>query len=58
MITLWQVTETLKDKHEMAYMWNVKNCTNDLICKTETESEMQKRNSWLSQGIWGGGGVN
>ena len=40
MITLCQVTETLKYKHDMLICGMEKNCTNDLICMTETESEM------------------
>ena len=32
-------------------MWNIfKNSTNELIYKTEIESQMQKRNLWLPGG--------
>ena len=40
----------------MAYMWNLKkNDTNELIYKTEIESQMQKTNLWLPGGKHGGG---
>ena len=32
---------------DIAYMWNLKNGTNELIYRTETESQMQKTNLWL-----------
>ena len=34
-------------------MWNLKNNTNELIYKTETNSPMQKTNLWLPKGKGG-----
>ena len=31
--------------YDIIYMWNLKNATNDLIYKTETESQIQNINS-------------
>ena len=36
-------------------MWNPKNDTNDLIYKTETDSQTSKTNLWLPKGKRGGG---
>ena len=34
-------------------MWNLKNSTNELIYKSETDSQTQKTNLWLPKGITG-----
>ena len=34
-------------------MGNLKNDTNELIYKTEIDSQIQKTNLWLPKGIWG-----
>ena len=31
-------------------MWNLKNNTNEFICKTETDSQASQTNLWLSKG--------
>ena len=36
-------------------MWNLKNITNELIYKTETDSQTQKTNLWLPKGKGGMG---
>ena len=36
-------------------MWNLKNDTNELIYKTETDSQMWKTNLWLQKGKGGEG---
>ena len=36
-----------------SYMWNLKYDTNELIYKTETDSQTQKTNLWLPKGKWG-----
>ena len=58
-IILSEVSQTEKDKyHDTAYMWNLKkNDTNEIIYKTEIDSQKQKTNLWLPKGK-GGGGVN
>ena len=33
--------------HDITYMWNPKNDTNELIYKTEIDSQTQKTNLWL-----------
>ena len=40
--------------NDIAYMWNLKNGTNELICKTELESQIQKT-PYGSQGVNGVG---
>ena len=35
---------------DITYMWNLKNSTNELIYKAETESQTQKTNLWLPTG--------
>ena len=41
-------------------MWNLilKNDTNELIYKTETDLQVLKTNLWLPKGKHGGGGIN
>ena len=34
--------------YDITYMWNLKNDTNNLIYKTEKDSQTQKTNLWLS----------
>ena len=52
-IILSEVSQTEEDKyHDIAYMWNLKNGTNELIYKTEIGSQMQKTNLWLPGGKW------
>ena len=34
----------------ITYMWTLKNDTNELIYKTEIDSQIQKKNLWLSEG--------
>ena len=43
--------------YNITYMWNLNNDTNELIYKTETDSEIQKTNLWLPMGK-GCGGIN
>ena len=38
-------------------MWNLKHNTNELIYKTETDSQTQKTKLWSPKGK-GGGGIN
>ena len=39
-IILSEVSQTKKDKcHDITYTWNLKKDTNELICKTETDSQ-------------------
>ena len=37
----------LKAPLDIAYVWNLKNGTNELIYRTEIESQMKKTNVWL-----------
>ena len=39
-------------------MWNLKYDTDELIYKTETDSQTQKTNLWLPKVKGGGGGKN
>ena len=39
-------------------MWNLKNNTNECICKTETDSQIQKTNLWLPKVRGNVGGTN
>ena len=36
--------------YDITYMWNVKYDTNELIYKSETDSQTQKINLWLPKG--------
>ena len=40
LVILSEVSQTEKDKYDIAYMWNLKKGTNELIYKTEAESQM------------------
>ena len=33
--------------HDITYMWNLENNTNECICETETDSQIQKTHLWL-----------
>ena len=50
-IILSEVSQTETDKCDVTYMWNLKkkNDTKELICKTETDPQIQ-RNLWLPKG--------
>ena len=43
-IILNQVNQRGKNKYDTIYMWNLKNDTNELIYKTETDSQKLKTN--------------
>ena len=43
--------------YDIAYIWNLKKDTNELIYKTEIDSQTKKTNVWLPKGK-GGGGIN
>ena len=56
-IILSELSQTETDKyHDTAYMRNQKSDTNELIYKTETDSQNQKTNLWLPKGKGGGKG--
>ena len=40
--------------YDSTYMWNLKNDTDELTYKTETDSQTQKTNLWLPKGKVGG----
>ena len=44
--------------YDVTYMWNLKYGTNELICKTGTNSQTQKINLWSPKGKEGGGGID
>ena len=41
--------------YDIPYMWNLKQDTNELFYKTETDSQTQKANLWLPKGKGGWG---
>ena len=48
-----------KDKYcTILLTCGIGNGTDELICKAEIESQMQKTNLWLPRGEGGGGGMN
>ena len=51
-ITPSEVSQKEKDKYCITYMWNLKYDTNELIYKTETDSQRQRTDFWLP-GSWG-----
>ena len=52
-ITLSAASQIVKDKHHL-YVESKKRDTNELICRTETDSQTLK-NLWLPKGTGGGG---
>ena len=51
----WMDRETQKNKyHDITYMYNLKDDTNELIYETETDSRTSKTNLWLPKGKGGG----
>ena len=48
-IILSEVNQREKDKdhYDITYMWNLKYGTNELIYKTETDSQTQRTDLWL-----------
>ena len=47
-VILSEVSQTERQiSYDVAYMWNLKNGTNEPIYKREIESQMQKTNLWL-----------
>ena len=44
--------------YDITYMWNLKYDTNELIYKTETDSETQRTDSWLPRGRGKGRGMD
>ena len=42
--------------YDTTYIWNLKNDTNELIFKIETDSQISKTNLWLPKRKWGWGG--
>ena len=53
--TKWNKSErVIQIPYDITYIWNLKNDTNKLICKTEIDSQIQKANIRLPKGIEGG----
>ena len=59
-IILSEVSQTEKDKYHMiSFIYGIlKNNTNELIYKTETDSQRWKTNLWLPKGKGGEGWIN
>ena len=45
--TKWSKSDKVRQIYDIAYMWNLKDNTNELIYKRETDSQTQKTNLWL-----------
>ena len=55
-IMLSEVSQTERQvSYDITYMWNLKYDTNEVIYKTETDSQTQKTNLWLPKGKGGEG---
>ena len=53
--TKWSKSDRERQiSYDIAYMWNLKKCTNELIYKTETQTS--ETNVWLPKGKGGGEG--
>ena len=48
--TEWSMSD--KDKYYITYMWNLRNNTNELIYKTETDSQTQKTYGYQRENGW------
>ena len=46
-------TREIQISCDITYLWNLKNDTNELIYKTEIDSQTQKTNLWLPKGKGG-----
>ena len=54
-IVLSEVSQTERQmSYDITYMWNLKNDTNELIYKTEIDSQTLKTHLWLPKGKGGG----
>ena len=53
-IILSEVRYEKQTSYDITYMWNLKKDTNELLCRTETDSETLKTNLWLPK--WTGRG--
>ena len=42
--------------YDITYMWNLKKDRNELICRTETDSQTLRTNLWLPKGTFCGEG--
>ena len=52
--TKWSKSDSKRQvSYDITYMWNLKNNTNELVCKTETYSQTKKTNIWLPKGKCG-----
>ena len=47
---LSEVSQTEKDKYDIAYMWSLKYDTSEFIYKIKIDSQIQKTNLWLPKG--------
>ena len=61
--TKWSKSDRERQiSYHVTYMWNLKyemnKWANELIYKTETDSQTSKTNLWLPKGKRGGGGVD
>ena len=54
--TKWSKPDRERQISYITHMWNLKKDTNELIYKTETNSQTEKTNLWLPKGK--GGGIN
>ena len=48
--TKWRKSDRERQIPHITYMWNLKNKTNELIYKTETDSQTEKTNLWVPKG--------
>ena len=52
--TKWNISERERQTpYAITYMWNLKYDTDQLICETETDSQMQRTDLWLPRGKGG-----
>ena len=57
--TKWSKSDRERQiSYDTTFMQNLKYDTNELIYKTETDSQTQKTNLWLPKGKGGGSGIN
>ena len=58
--TKWSKPERERQiPYDAAYMWHIEYDTDEVLCETETDPQIEKTNLWLpsGSGVWGRDGL-